>query len=382
MVSYADQCTGLVGVSGMQPVRAAIFTEPGTPLALEEIALHPLQPHDVRIRITATSLCQTDVAIRRGDHDYGAPIIMGHEASGIVQEVGVAVDRFTVGDTVISSSAPSCGRCIHCTNGRPHICVLSSSVRSVPRASRPDGSIATGLFGLGTFAEEMVVNEASIVAVDTSLAPESLSLIGCGVTTGLSAALNRATIPVGGSVVVIGCGTVGLSAIIGARIAGASTIIAIDPLAERRADAGQRGATHQFDSQAPNLAESIAQLTAGHGVDVTIDAVSRPETVAQAQAFTRRSGEIVMIGMPPKDAAFEIAALPFFLSEHRLSSALFGSANIRRDFPAFVRLAEQGQLDLAGFVSRTMPLDQVNAGLDMLERGEVLRAVLLPGTQQ
>ena len=366
----------------MQPVQAAILTEAGEALALESIIFHPLGPQDVRVKITATSLCQTDVAIRRGDHDYGAPIIMGHEASGIVQEVGVAVNRFAVGDTVISSSAPSCGSCLQCTAGRPHICALSSSVRTVPRASRADGSVATGLFGLGTFAQEMVVNQASLVSVDTNLPPESLSLIGCGVTTGLSAALNRAAIPVGGSVVVIGCGTVGLSAIIGAHIAGATTIIAVDPLPERRLDAQQRGATHVIDSKDPDLVGAINSLTAGHGVDVTIDAVSRPETVAQAQAVTRRAGEIIMIGMPPKEATFELAALPFFLSEHRLSSALFGSANIRRDFPAFVRLAEQGQLDLTGFVSRTLPLEQVNEGLDMLERGEVLRAVLLPGAQQ
>jgi len=360
-------------------MKAAIFVAPGEALRLEEVESLPLGPTDVHVRVDATALCQTDVAVRRGDHSYGSPLLMGHEASGTVLAVGSHVAGLKAGDTVISSSAPACGRCIQCASGRPHICIQSLHLRSVPRARRADGSVATGLFGLGTFAEEMVVDRASLVAVDTDQPPESLALIGCGVTTGLSTVLNRTRLSHGGSLAVIGCGTVGLAAILGAGLKGAATIVAIDPNPARRDDARRRGATLVLDPGAGDPAEAVRAATGGLGVDATIDAVAAPATVAQAQAITRRSGEIVIVGMPPADGTFELAALPFFLSEQRLSSALFGSANIRRDFPAFVRLAESGRLDLAGFVSRTLALGDVNAGLDALSRGEILRAVIRPG---
>jgi S-(hydroxymethyl)glutathione dehydrogenase/alcohol dehydrogenase len=361
-------------------MKAALFLAAGAPLSVETVEPLPPGPDDVRVRIAATALCQTDVAVRRGDHDYGAPVLMGHEACGIVEAVGARVSRLRPGDTVISSSAPCCGACANCVAGRPHVCALAGSVRSVPRARRADGGIATGLFGLGTFAEEMIVDQASLVAVTTDQPPESLALIGCGVTTGLSSVLNRTALEPGGSIAVIGCGTVGLAAILGAGLKGAAIIVALDPNPARRADALRRGATLALDPTQSGAIDAALAATGGVGVDATIDAVGLPATLGQAQALTRRSGEIVIVGMPPREGRFELAALPFFLSEQRLSSALFGSARIRRDFPAFVRLAEAGRLDLAGFVSRILTLDQVNEGLDALARGEVLRAVIRPGS--
>lgn len=360
-------------------MRAALFLAPGADLSIEDVESLPLGPTDVRVRVDATALCQTDVAVGRGDHDYGSPVIMGHEASGTVLAVGTHVLGLQPGDIVISSSAPSCGACVHCTAGRSHICILSPRLRSTPRARRSDGTLATGLFGLGTFAEEMAVDQASLVAIDSSQPPESLALIGCGVTTGLSSVLNRTELAHGDALAVIGCGTVGQAAILGGVLKGAATIVGIDPNPARREDALRRGATHVFDPAESGVAEAILAITAGLGVDATVDAVGKPATVAQAQAITRRAGEIVIVGMPPADQSFELAALPFFLSEQRLSSALFGSAAIRRDFPAFVRLAETGRLDLAGFVSRMLTLDDVNSGLGALSRGEILRAVIRPG---
>ncbi len=356
-------------------VKAAILIRAGEPLAIEEIELLPLGPCDVRVRITATSLCHTDVSARSGAIDYDTPVIMGHEAAGVVEEIGHAVLALKRGDLVVSASAPACNRCPNCIEGRPHLCQLSQSVRSVPRARRADGSLATGLYGLGTFAEEMVVDQASLVAVDTVLPAAQLSLIGCGVTTGLSSALNRANICVGGSIAVIGCGTVGLAAIVGASIAGAATIIAIDPRAERRADALHHGATLCLDPVNDSVEDAVL-LACKAGVDSVIDAVGSPATLAQARAIARRAGEIVIVGMPGRDTVYTIAAFPFFLSEQRLSSALFGSAVIRRDIPAFIRLAEAGKIDLSRFISRKIALDDVNAGLDALASGEVLRTVI------
>jgi S-(hydroxymethyl)glutathione dehydrogenase/alcohol dehydrogenase len=356
-------------------VKAAVFLEAGAPLSLEDVELLPLGPRDVRVRVGATALCHTDVAIRAGHHSYGAPLIMGHEACGVVEAVGAAVSGIVPGDRVISSTAPSCGHCANCTGGHPNICVLSASVRDVPRARRADGTIAPGLFGLGSFAEAMIVDQASVVPVRTALPDSWLALIGCGVTTGLGAVLNRACVPVGGAVAVIGCGAVGLAAIQGARLAGAANIVGIDPRAARRQQALALGAANVFDPADGDVAARVIDATGG--ADTVIDAVGNPATVRQAFAMARRSGEIIIVGMPARDAHYDFEAWPFFLSEKRISSSLFGTADIRRDFPRYVRLAETGKLDLQSLVTATMTLDDVNDGLDALGRGDVVRAVIV-----
>ncbi|HTO40947.1 MAG TPA: zinc-binding dehydrogenase [Rhizomicrobium sp.] len=357
-------------------MKAALFLEAGAPLSVEQITLLPMGPSDVRVRVMATALCHTDVAIRAGIQAYGAPIIMGHEACGVVEAVGDAVQGINVGDRVISSSAPSCGHCENCTSGHPNICVMSGQVRDVKRGRRANGDVATGLFGLGSFAEEMIVDQASVVPVRTDLPDAWLALIGCGVTTGLGAVLNRAQVPVGGAVAVIGCGAVGLAALQGARLAGASTIIGIDMRGSRRAQALELGATAVLDPASDDVVGRVVELTCG-GVDLVVDAVGNPSTVKQAFALARRSGDIVIVGMPARDAHYDIEAWPFFLSEKRISSSLFGTADIRRDFPRFVRLAETGKLDLASLVTRTLALDEINEGLDALHHGDVVRAVVV-----
>jgi S-(hydroxymethyl)glutathione dehydrogenase/alcohol dehydrogenase len=360
-------------------MRAAVFLEAHAPLAIEEVELLPPGPQDVVVRVTATALCQTDVSVRAGKYDYGAPMVMGHEACGVVEAVGAAVTRLRPGDRVISSTAPCCGVCVNCLAGRPNICVLGLEVRKPLRARRADGSLATGLYGLGSFAEKMCVHEASLIAVRTALPDAHLALIGCGVTTGLGAVLNRADLQPGGSLAVIGCGAVGLAAIQGARIAGAEIVIGIDPRAERRADALRLGASAVIDPTGARVAQRVRELTGGRGADACIDAVGLPATVTQAYDMTRQAGTIIVVGLPPRGDKFEFDAWPFFLSEKRFSSSLFGSADIRRDFPKYVAFAEEGRLDLGGLVSRILTLDQVNEGLDALAAGEVIRAVILSG---
>lgn len=204
-------------------MRAALFIEAGAPLVVEEVELLPPGPRDVVVRVTASALCQTDVSVCAGKYDYGAPMVMGHEACGVVEAVGEAVTGVKVGDRVISSTAPACRTCENCRSGVPHMCVLAMAVRKPHRVRCEDGALATALYGLGSFAERMVVHEASVVPVRTRLPDTQLALIGCGVTTGLGAVLNRSNLRPGGSLVVIGCGAVGLAAIQGGRIAGAKT---------------------------------------------------------------------------------------------------------------------------------------------------------------
>jgi S-(hydroxymethyl)glutathione dehydrogenase/alcohol dehydrogenase len=360
-------------------MRAAVFLEAHAPLEVEEVELLPPGPQDVVVRVTATALCQTDVSVRAGKYDYGAPMVMGHEACGVVEAVGSAVTRLKPGDRVISSTAPCCGVCANCTAGRPNICVLGLAVRKPLRARRADGSLATGLYGLGSFAEQMCVHEASLIAIRTAIPDAQLALIGCGVTTGLGAVLNRTDLKPGGSLAAIGCGAVGLAAIQGARIAGAEIVIGIDPRAERRADALRLGASAVIDPQTENVPERVRELTAGLGADACIDAVGLPATATQAYDLTRQAGTVIVVGLPPRGETYTFDAWPFFLSEKRFSSSLFGSADIRRDFPKYVSFAEEGRLDLGGLVSRIITLDQVNEGLDALAAGEVIRAVIVQG---
>lgn len=359
-------------------MRAAILFEGGGPISIEEVELLPPGPSDVVVRVTATALCQTDASVRAGKFSYGYPMIMGHEACGIVEAVGADVAGVQTGDRVISSTAPACGVCDFCRAGRPHRCVLALEVRKPHRARLRDGRAAMGLFGLGSFAERMTVHQASVVPVRTHLPDAHLALIGCGVTTGLGAVLNRADLKPGGSIAIIGCGAVGLSAIQGALIAGAASVIGIDPRAARREDARRMGATAVIDPLASDAVAEVLALSEGKGVDATIEGVGAPATTRQAYEMTRLSGSIIIVGMPAPGSKIELDAWQFFLSEKRISSSLFGSADIRRDFPRYVGFAEEGRLDLGGMITRRLKLEEVNAGLDALEAGDVVRAVIEP----
>lgn len=359
-------------------MRAAILSEGGARLSIEDVELLPPGAQDVVVRVTATALCQTDASVRAGKFSYGYPMIMGHEACGIVEAVGADVAGVKTGDRVISSTAPACGACGNCRAGRPHRCELALEVRKPLRARLRDGRHAMGLYGLGSFAERMTVNQVSVVAVRTHLPDAHLALIGCGVTTGLGAVLNRADIQPGGSLAIIGCGAVGLSAIQGAKIASAATIIGIDPRAARRADARRMGATAVLDPTASDVVANVLALTDGKGVDAVIEGVGNPATTRQAYEMARLSGSIIIVGMPAPGSKLELDAWQFFLSEKRISSSLFGSADIHRDFPRYVGFAEQGLLDLGGLVTRQLTLDEVNEGLDALESGDVVRAVIAP----
>ncbi len=359
-------------------MRAAILSEGGAPLSIEDVELLPPGPKDVVVRVTATALCLTDASVRAGKFSYGYPMIMGHEACGVVEAVGADVTRVKTGDRVISSTAPSCGECDNCRGGLPHRCVLALEVRKPVRARLKDGREAMGLYGLGSFAERMTVNQASVVSVRTHLPDAHLALIGCGVTTGLGAVLNRADIKPGGSIAIVGCGAVGLSAIQGALIAGATTVIGIDPRAARREDALRMGATAVVDPGAGDVVAAVLELSGGRGVDAVIEGVGAAATTRQAYEMARPSGSIIIVGMPAPGSKLELDAWQFFLSEKRVSSSLFGSADIHRDFPRYVGFAEEGRLDLGGMVTRRLKLEDVNAGLDALEAGEVVRAVIEP----
>ncbi len=358
-------------------MRVAVAYEPRQPLVLEDLPVPALGPRDVLVRIAASGICHTDVNVIDGLSALPLPIVPGHEACGEAEAVGPDVRRVRVGDRVLASVSPACGSCWWCLNGMSNHCELGPTVRTTIRFDLADGRQAPAVCGCGSFAEAMVVDEASVVAVETDLADEELALLGCGVTTGLGAALNTARVEPGSSVAVIGCGGVGQSVVQGARIAGAAVIIGIDPAPERREATLRLGATHVIDPAADNPVEQVRALTEGRGADHSFEVVGRPELMVQAHEMARVAGTVTLVGMPATSDTFTLPALAAVFSGKRIAGSVVGGSQILRDFPRYIRLAETGKLDLGSLVSQRITLDEVNQGIDALHRAEGVRTVIV-----
>lgn len=353
--------------------------EVGRPVVVEDLPSPPLGPRDVRVRITASGICHTDLHVIEGRSALPLPIVPGHEGCGIVEEVGSEVRRARVGDRVLAAVTPACGECWWCVNGMSNHCELNPVVKAATRFEVTGGRRVAAVCGCGTFAEEMVVHEASVVPVETDLPDAELALLGCGVTTGLGAALNTAAVSPGSSVAVIGCGGVGQSVIQGARIAGAALVVAVDPVGSRRAAALALGATHAVDPADGDPVGQVRSLTGGRGADFTFEVVGRPELVTQAFDAARDEGTVTVVGMPAVGDELSFPALRAVFSGKRLVGSVVGGAQILRDFPRFIRLAESGRLDLGSMVSRRIDLEEVNDGLDALRSADGVRTVIVRG---
>jgi len=358
-------------------MRVAVAYDVGGPLVLEELPVPAVGPNDVLVRVAASGICHTDLAAIEGLTPTPFPFVPGHEGCGLVEAVGSDVRRVRAGGRVLASVSPACGSCWWCLHSKSNMCDVGATVRTTPRWALGDGRVATALCGCGTFAEVMVVHEASVVGVETDLADEQLALLGCGVTTGLGAALNTAEVQPGSSVAVIGCGGVGQSVIQGARIAGAKTIVGIDPSAERRDASTAIGATHVLDPVASDPVEQVRELTHGRGVDYSFEVVGSAELIAQAIDMARRGGTVTLVGMPPMDATLTLSAFRTVFSGKRIVGSVLGDAQILRDFPRFIGLAEAGKVDLGSLVSNRIGLDSINNGLDALNRVEGVRTVVI-----
>ena len=356
-------------------MRAALFT--GTiDLSVEDVTPLEPGPSDVVVRIGASGVCHSDVSAANGTLPTPAPCILGHEGAGVVEWVGGEVTRVAVGDHVIASFVPACGNCFWCLHGQSNLCALGGEVFGTPKATRADGSIAISMTGLGTFADEMRCHQANVVKIDTDLPDSQLALIGCGVTTGVGAALNTARIVPGSTVAVIGCGGVGQAVIQGARIAGASRIFAIDPVELKRTTAESFGATDLVDPADGDPVAQIMALTGGIGADYSFEVIGLPETVVQAYMMARRGGTAVVVGMPKWDSQVTLPGFPLFFDEKTLKGCVYGSSQVRADFQRFVNLVETGRLDLGAMVSAEIGLDDVNDAFRSMQSGEVIRSVI------
>jgi S-(hydroxymethyl)glutathione dehydrogenase / alcohol dehydrogenase len=357
-------------------MRAAVFTETGGPLTIENLEPTPPGPRDVIVQLGASGVCHSDLSLKNGYVGIMPGTVLGHEGAGTIVEVGKEVTKFKKGDHIVAAFIPACGDCWFCLHDQSHLCDNEMNVMMTMRGNRPDGSQFMAMTGLGTFAEAMTCNETSIVKVDTQVPDEQLALIGCGVTTGVGAALNTAEVAPGSTVAIIGCGGVGLSVLQGCRIAGASRIIAVDPVEMKRKTAESMGATDFVDPSAGDPVAQVQELTGGRGVDYAFEVIGLPETTLQAYNMIRKGGMAVMVGMTRAEATVTIPTFDLFFNEKTLKGCKYGSGQVRRDFQRFADLIETGRLDTSAMVSRTIGLDDVNDAFTAMEKGEVVRSVI------
>jgi S-(hydroxymethyl)glutathione dehydrogenase/alcohol dehydrogenase len=332
-------------------------------------------PGEVRIRVRAAGVCHSDLSARNGGLPQPVPAVLGHEAAGDVVEVGEGVDDLAIGDRVIVNWLPACGSCSSCVRGEPYLCIAHVMLGYVqPRFLAGDTPVF-GMAGCGAFAEEVVVHRLGAVKVADDVPYEVAALVGCGVMTGVGAVVNTADVRPGSTVVVIGCGGVGIAAIQGARIAGASVIVGVDTVPEKHDVARRFGATHTVHPD--GLSDLSTEVTAGEGFDYAFDVVAVPQTLRTAWTAARRGGTVVVVGAGRADHQVEFNPFELLFEGKRIVPSLYGSAHVRRDYARLLDLWRAGRLDLAGMISHRLCLDDVGDALAALGRGDVIRQVIV-----
>ncbi|MFJ9097936.1 S-(hydroxymethyl)mycothiol dehydrogenase [Streptomyces sp. NPDC102405] len=355
-------------------VRAVLARSKGAPVSVETILVPDPGPGEALVRVQACGVCHTDLHYREGAIGDDFPYLLGHEAAGVVEAVGEGVTDVVPGDFVILNWRAVCGRCRACRRGQPWYCFDTHNARQ--KMTLKDGTELAPALGIGAFAEKTLVAAGQCTKVPQAR-PEAAGLLGCGLMAGLGAALNTAPVSRGQSVAVIGCGGVGDAAIAGARLAGAGRIIAVDIDDRKLALAETFGATHTVNSCDTDPVTAIRELTGGHGADVVIDAVGRPETYQQAFYARDLAGTVVLVGVPAPDMKLELPLLDVFGRGGALKSSWYGDCLPSRDFPMLVDLYRQGRLDLDAFVTETIALDEVEKAFEKMHSGEVLRSVVV-----
>jgi len=355
-------------------VRAVVARAKGEPVTMEVIEVPDPGPGEVLVTVQACGVCHTDLHYREGAINDDFPFLLGHEAAGTVEEVGDGVTNVAVGDFVVLNWRAVCGQCRSCLRGRPWYCFAT---HNATQKMTLDGAELSPALGIGAFAEKTLVAAGQATKVNPAAPPEVAGLIGCGVMAGLGAAMNTGGVGRGDSVAVFGCGGVGDAAIAGSRLAGAHTIIAVD-IDDRKLDIARNfGATHTVNSTNEDPIEAIRGLTGGNGVDVAIEAVGLPSTYEQAFYSRDLAGTVVLVGVPNPEMKVELPMIEVFGRGGTLKSSWYGDCLPSRDFPMLIDLYLQGRLDLDRFVSETIALDEVEEAFHAMERGEVLRSVVV-----
>ena len=358
-------------------MKAAVCREFGRPLSIEDVRLDPPGPEEIEVAIKACAICHSDIAFADGAWGGELPMVLGHEAAGVVANLGECVCQFEIGDHVVVTLIRSCGHCHYCDSGLQVHCETALSHPGGGPIRAADGSIVTQAMKTGAFAEKVVVHASQAVPLPSDMAFAPAALLACGVITGFGAATRSAGIEPGQSAAVIGCGGVGLNAIQGARFAGAHPLIAVDTQSSKREIARTFGATHVLDPTNESIASDVRSLTAGRGVDHVLVTVGSISVLDKALELLAPAGTLTAVGMPPVGAmaAYEPVNLAYY--GQRIQGSVMGSARIRHDIPKLVELYKSGWLKLDELVSNTYPLEAVNQAIAEVKLGQVLRNVIV-----
>jgi NDMA-dependent alcohol dehydrogenase len=339
---------------------------------------------EVKVRMAASGVCHSDLSVQNGTLYNALPAIIGHEGAGVIEEVGEGVDGLEVGDHIVISWIPQCGTCFFCAKDQAYLCENANLALSTggmldgtPRF-RLDGQPVHHMAAAGTFTESTVIPAIGAVKIPKEIDLKSASLIGCGVLTGVGAALNTATIRKGDSVAVVGCGGVGLNVIQGARIAGAGEIIAVDMNETKLAMAKEFGATATVNASQGDPVGKVMEMTEQRGVDVAFEVIGLQQTIEQTITMARRGGQAILVGVPRMDVMVTLPAfLGIVLQEKTIKGCWYGSSNVHKDVPKLVELYQRGELKLDELISREIPLEDVNEALEAMKSGELARSVIV-----
>ena len=356
-------------------IQGVVARANGAPVTIESILVPDPGPGEALVKIQACGVCHTDLHYREGGINDDFPFLLGHEAAGLVEAVGPDVTSVAPGDYVILNWRAVCGDCRACRRGRPWYCFNTHN--ATQKMTLRDGTPLSPALGIGAFVEKTLVAAGQCTKVDARARPEVAGLLGCGVMAGIGAAINTGGVGRGDSVAVFGCGGVGDGAIVGARLAGARSIIAVDIDDRKLAWAKEFGATHTVNSAESDPVEAIQSLTGGNGVDVAIEAIGRPDTFKQAYYARDLAGITVLVGVPNPEMKVELPMIDIFGRGGAIKSSWYGDCLPSRDFPMLIDLYLQGRLDLDRFVSETIALDGVESAFEKMHSGEVLRSVVV-----
>ncbi len=371
--------------------RAAILVEMGRPrpyteshpVVVDEVDLDGPGYGEVLVELKAAGICHSDLSVVDGSRPRPTPMVLGHEAAGIVRETGPGVTSLQPGDHVVFTFVPMCGRCMYCTSGRPALCELGNAANARGELLRGGrrfhrhGEPVHHHLGVSAFSQFTVAAEESLIKIDPGVPFEVAAVFGCAVMTGVGALVNTARVEPGSSVAVFGLGGVGLAAVMGAVAAGAHPVVAVDVLPEKLEHARMLGATHAVNARSADAVEAVRDLTGG-GADYAIEAAGNADVLAQAYRATRRGGTTITVGLPHPEATLSIPAVTVTAEERVLRGSYMGSAVPRRDLPRFLRLFRAGRLPVDRLITHRLGLDEINRGFDRLAAGEAVRQVVMP----
>jgi len=361
-------------------MKAAVLYETNTPLKVEKVTLDEPQANEVLVKIMATGVCHSDLHFMKGEMPVPVPVVPGHEGAGIVEKIGPGVTTLQPGDHVVMMVAFSCGKCRYCIEGKPTMCVENLPIQSM--ATLPGGGIRlhkgeqalNHMFGLASYAEYVVVHERSCVKVREDAPLDVVCLLGCGTSTGIGAAINSTGIKPGESIAIFGCGGVGLSAVMGAKLAGAGKIIAVDTLSRKLKMAQKLGADYVINAKKEDPMIKVMELTGG-GADYALECIGNVNVMTQAFASIRFGGKLIVVGMAPLGSLLSIATYEFLLGK-TISGTVQGDINPQIDIPRYIDLYMNGKLPIDKLITKTYGLDQINEAFEALEKGQVIRSVI------